>query len=202
MTERSGKNSKMRERAEEAVVRFVILFLTFLVGSDAWAQRSRIIFEHPFIVAARTGELLAVRDYLARGESPEVRDQNGQTPLMISVQAGGLEMAETITAATKFIDTKDNQGNTALGLATIHGYPEIVEVLLTAGASPNIPNRQGMTPFMLAAKDARLVILEMMAEHFPDLTLRDYTGRGPLGWAKQGRDTRIIRFLKILGARD
>ena len=202
MTERSGKNSNMRERAEEVVLLFVILLLTFFAGSDAWAQRSRIIFEHPFIVAARAGELLAIRDYLARGESPEVRDQNGQTPLMISVQAGELEIAETIIAATKFIDTKDNQGNTALGLATIHGYPELVEVLLAAGASPNVPSRQGMTPFMLGAKNARLVILEMMVEHSPDLTLRDYTGRGPLGWAKQGRDIRIIRFLENLGARD
>ena len=192
----------MRGKAAKSIIALVIFLSTLFVGSGAGAQRSRIIFEHPFIVAARAGELPAIKDYLARGESPEVRDKKGQTPLMIAVQAGALEMVEIIVVATKFVDTKDNQGNTALGLATLHGYPGIAKVMLAAGASPNVQNRQGMTPLMLAAKEARLVILEMMAEHRPDFTLRDYTGRGPLGWARQGRDSRIIRLLQILGARD
>lgn len=179
-----------------------ILFPILFATSNAWSQQSRLIFEHPFIVAARAGNLQAVRNYLARGESPEVRDKQGQTPLMVAVQKGKLEMVEIIIAATKFIDIKDNQGNTALGLAVIHGYLESTELLLQAGASPNVPNRQGMTPLMLAAKHARVVVLEMMAEHLPDLTLRDYTGRGPLGWARQGRNSRIIRLLKTMGAYD
>ena len=184
------------------IVAAFIICTALFAGTDAAAQRSRMIFEHPFIVAARSGELSAVRDYLARGESPEVRDRNGQTPLMIAVQAGDVEMAEAIVAATKFLNTKDNQGNTALGLAVIHDQIEIVEILLMAGASPNVPNRQGMTPLMIAAKEARLLIMEILVEHKPDFSLRDYTGRGPLGWARHSRDQRVVRLLEWVGATD
>ena len=184
------------------MVAATIMFSALLVGTDAAAQQSRMIFEHPFIVAARNGELPVVRDYLARGNSPEVRDRSGQTPLMIAVQAGDVEMAEDIVAATKFFDTKDNQGNTALSLAAIHNQIEIAEILLAAGASPNVPNRQGMTPLMIAAKEARLIIVEILVEHQPDFSLRDYTGRGPLGWARQSRDQRAVRLLELMGATD
>ena len=184
------------------IVAVTIICTALFSGTDAAAQRSRMLFEHPFIVAARNGELSAVHDYLARGESPEVRDRNGQTPLMIAVQAGDVEMAGDIAAATKFFDTKDNQGNTALGLAAIHDKIEIADILLAAGASPNVQNRQGMTPLMLAAKEARLIIVEILVEHEPDLTLRDYTGRGPLGWARQSRDKRVVRLLELMGATD
>ena len=184
------------------IVAATIICTAQFTGTNAAAQRSRMIFEHPFIVAARNGELLSVRDYLARGDSPEVRDRNGQTPLMIAVQAGDVEMAEDIVAATELFDTKDNQGNTALGLAAIHDQIEIAEFLLAAGASPNVPNRLGMTPLMIAAKEARLLILEILVEHQPDFSLRDYTGRGPLGWARQSRDQSVIRLLELMGATD
>ncbi len=128
----------------------------------ASAQRSRLIFEHPFIVAARTGELSAVRELIARGDTPDVRDSIGQTPLMIATAAGDIEIVNAIVAATKKIDTKDNQGNTALALAAIHDQPEIAQTLLDAGASPNVQNRQGMTPLMLATKEARITQVELM----------------------------------------
>ena len=184
------------------IVAALIICTVLFSGTDAAAQRSRMLFEHPFIVAARNGELSAVHDYLARGESPEVRDRNGQTPLMIAIQAGDLKMARDIVAATKFFDTKDNQGNTALGLAAIHDKIEIAEILLVAGASPNVQNRQGMTHLMLAAKEARLIIVEILVKHQPDFSLRDYTGRGPLGWARQSRDQRVVRLLELTGATD
>jgi len=168
----------------------------------ASAQRSRLIFEHPFIVAARTGELSAVRELIARGDTPDVRDSIGQTPLMIATAAGDIEIVNAIVAATKKIDTKDNQGNTALALAAIHDQPEIAQTLLDAGASPNVQNRQGMTPLMLATKEARITQVELMVSRNPNFSLRDYTGRGLMGWARQSRDNRVLRLFERLGLRD
>lgn len=170
--------------------------------SAAEAQRSRFIFEHPFIVASRTGDLAAVRDYLARGDSPDLKDNAGQTPLIIATFNGFIDIAEEIIGASTALDAKDNEGNTALHWAVIQDQLEIARMLLTAGASPNVQNRQGMSPFMQAAKDGRLLHLEMMMRHEPNLTLRDYTGRGALGWARQSRDRRILRLLEQVGARD
>tara|TARA_E500000331_G_scaffold142022_1_gene138540 strand:- start:315 stop:935 length:621 start_codon:yes stop_codon:yes gene_type:complete len=167
-----------------------------------FAQRSRLIFEHPFIIAARTGELLAVREHIARGDTTEVRDSLGQTPLMIATAAGNLDIVAAIVAATEKIDTKDNQGNTALALASIHDQLEIAQILLDAGANPNVQNRQGMTPLMLGAKEGRLAQVELIMQRDPDFTLRDYTGRSVLCWARQSRDKRVLRLFKRLGLRD
>lgn len=185
------------------------LFLGLILICAGWididaasAQRSRMIFEHPFIVAARTGELSAVREHIARGDTTEVRDSIGQTPLMIATAGGDLEIVNAIVAASKKVDTKDNQGNTALALAAIHDQPEIAQILLDAGASPNVQNRQGVTPLMFAAKEGRIIQVELMVLRNPNYSLRDYAGRSLMGWARQSRDNRVLRLFERLGLSD
>jgi len=174
----------------------------FCAMSEGQAQQSRLIFEHPFIIAARTGDLPSIHDMLARGDSPDVRDKEGQTPLMIATINGDIDIAETIIGAAAKLDAKDNQGNTALGWAAIQNQLDIAEMLLNGGASPDVQNRQGMTPLMQAAKAGRYIQVELMLQHQPDLTLKDYTGRGVLGWARQSRDKRLVSLLENSGARD
>jgi ankyrin repeat protein len=89
-----------------------------------------------------------------------------------------------------------------LALASIHDQLEIAQILLDAGASPNVQNRQGMTPLMLGAKEGRLAQVELIMQRDPDFTLRDYTGRSVLVWARQSRDKRILRLFERLGLRD
>jgi ankyrin repeat protein len=143
-----------------------------------------------------------VREHIARGDTPEVRDNTGKTPLMIATVAGDHDIAKAIIAATVKIDTKDNQGNTALALAAIHDQPGIAQTLLDAGSSPNVQNRQGMTPLMLAAMKGRLTQVELMLHQNPDFTLRDYTGRSLMVWARQSRDKRVLRLLEMLSRND
>ncbi|MEC7205735.1 MAG: ankyrin repeat domain-containing protein [Pseudomonadota bacterium] len=57
----------------------------------------------------------------------------------------------------------------------------------------------GMTPLMLAAKNGRLIQAELMLQFKPDVSLKDYTGRGPLGWARQSRNPQIVRLLERAG---
>lgn len=166
------------------------------------AQRSRLIFEHPFILAARNGDLAAVREHLAQGDSPDVKDSAGQTPLMIATRAGFIDIVDAILAAETRLDSKDNEGNTALGWAAIQGELEISRMLLDAGASPNVQNRQGLTPLMLATKEGRYVQVEFMLQQKPDFTLRDYTGRSLLGWARESRDRRILRLFEKMGLQE
>jgi len=104
-----------------------------------------------------------------------------------------------IVAASDTLDSKDNYGNTALGLAAIQDQLEIATFLLESGANPNVVNRLGMTPLMLAAKNGRLIQAELMLQFKPDVSLKDYTGRGPLGWARQSRNPQIVRLLERAG---
>ena len=99
-----------------------------IVGT-AEAQRSKLLFEHPFIHAARNRDLAAVRDTIARAGYLEIQDHVGQTPLMIATIAGDIDIVEVIVAASNTMDTKDNNGNTALGLAAIQDQLEIATLL-------------------------------------------------------------------------
>jgi ankyrin repeat protein len=179
-----------------------LLFGEWMYIDAASAQRSRLLFEHPFIDATRNGVLSEVREHIARGDTPEVRDSKGQTPLMIATMAGDLDIVVAIIVATDNINMRDNQGNTALALAAIHDQPEIAQALLDAGSSPNVQNRQGMTPLMLAAMEDRLIQVELMLQRNPDFTLRDYTGRSLVSWARQSREKRVLRLFQKLGVSD
>ena len=200
----------MRSRAEVgsramsmlAVAVAAVLLVAVSHPERALAQRSKLIFEHPFIIAARTGDIDHVRELLAQGENPEIRDRRGQTPLMITIVAGFTEMSEMLIGASRNLDMKDNQGNTALSWSVIQDQFALTQILLEAGADPNIANRQGLTPVMLAAKDNRPDHLEILLTRSPDLNLRDYTGRSALGWARHGRDPSVARMLERAGARD
>ena len=188
----------LRFRALVTLLGVVLLFN----AATADAQSSRLLTEHPFLHAARTGDITTVRDMLARGDSPDLKDGAGQTPLMIAVFAGDIDMVEVLIPESTQLDAKDNQGNTALGYSIIQDQIGISEMLLAAGADPNIQNRQGLTPFLLAIKETRTIAFEIMLQYQPDFTMRDYTGRGAMGWARQGRDPQIVRTLEQLGVRD
>jgi ankyrin repeat protein len=186
---------------------FLLPVLSLIFGGwmdieTASAQRSRLLFEHPFIDAVRKGELQAVHEHIARGDTPDVRSINGKSPLMIAVALGDLDIVVAIILATDKLDAKDNYGNTALALAVIHNKPEISRALLDAGSSPNVQNRRGMTPLMLAAMEGRLIQVELMLKKNPQFTLRDYTGRSLMGWARESRDQRVLLLFEKLGLGD
>tara|TARA_B100000676_G_scaffold288603_1_gene320308 strand:- start:4228 stop:4818 length:591 start_codon:yes stop_codon:yes gene_type:complete len=190
---------KTNNPSGSATLIWVLIWFLLSIDGTADAQRSKLLIEHPFIHAARIGDLALVRDMIARGETPEVRDQAGQTPLMIATIAGDIEMVAAIIGATQSVDLKNNNGNTALALAAIQDQPKIGMLLLGSGANPNAINRLGMSPLMLAAKNGRLIQVELMLRYKRDTTLKDYTGRGPLGWARQSRYPRVVRLLEKAG---
>ncbi|MCB0376080.1 MAG: ankyrin repeat domain-containing protein, partial [Sinomicrobium sp.] len=82
---------------------------------------------------------------LARGYSPEVRNDFGITPLMLAAGQGHLNIMETLLE--KGVST-DSQGMTesALTLAISSGGPRAVSFLIDAGAKVNLPFASGETP--------------------------------------------------------
>ena len=75
------------------------------------------------------------------------------------------------------------------------GEYEIAQLLLSAKASPNRQNKEGVTPFMMAIKDSHIQLVQLLLDNNADLSIRDYTGRGPLDWAQMQRNQEIVRML-------
>ena len=83
--------------------------------------------------------------------------------------------------------------------AAVAGNAGMTRLLLESGANPEVRTANGETPLMLAAKNGRLIQAELMLLFKPDVSLKDYTGRGPLGWARQSRNPQIVRLLERAG---
>ncbi|NXH18475.1 ZDH13 Palmitoyltransferase, partial [Bucco capensis] len=101
-----------------------------------------VLFQHMPIVAY----------LIAKGQSIDTTDLNGQTPLMLSAQkAIGPEPTKFLLKFNPSLSAVDNvQKNTALHWAITSGNISAVDLLLEAGASLDIKNGKGETPLDLA----------------------------------------------------
>jgi len=95
----------------------------------------------PLLVAVRCRLVEAARLLLACGANPNVRDDEGDSPLRMSVERGDHEMAKMllICGAEKTIhEWGGMSGMNALGRAAWRLDIPMIELLLRAGADPEV----------------------------------------------------------------
>lgn len=168
-------------------------------GAASAEQKDEIA---PILDSARNGDAGAVHYYLKKGVSPNTRDGNGQTALMVGAALGYGNIVDIMLAAGARVNKQDGFGRSALSWAASGGHIDAVERLLDRGADINVQAKDGTTPIMLAVKEGHLIVVQSILDRKPDLDVRDYTGRSVLGWARDGRDRRIERMLQRAGARE
>ena len=100
------------------------------------------------------------------------------------------------------VNWQDKLGNSALTYAISKYAYGIVEYLLESGANPDIQNSNGQTPLMVAAELGDAEIVQMLMDQGTDFSLRDYTGRGVLDYARVSRNPGIENVLRQGGATD
>ena len=99
--------------------------------------------------AAVDGSIDVVRERLAAGVSPNLRDISLETPLHNAVRScpgNRLEIVKLLLAHGSDVDAASDGGRTALHLAAIYSRPECAAVLIAAGASLDVRSPyQGIT---------------------------------------------------------
>jgi len=115
---------------------------------------TRIIQEHdnthqPTLChqAASTGNINALKAYLAFGAPLEKKDLWGYTPLIIASLNGHYECAETLLQHRANIDARGKERNTPLILAVKNRRAPLSKLLLDYNANPNAHNKKKETPF-------------------------------------------------------
>ncbi len=186
---------------------FAKLVLAALVAAATAAvgpvSAQTTLFQEPEItVAAAEGNIARIRQLLAQNTHVNRQDSKGRTALIAAAIAGQPDVAAMLLEAGARTDLLDKLGNSALSWAAAQGEAEIVRRLIEAGADVDSQNRQGQTPLMLAAAKGRLQPVQLLLEAGADVAILDYTGRGVLGWARDGRDPRVERILEDAGAMD
>jgi ankyrin repeat protein len=105
--------------------------------------------------AAFVCDFVRVRNLLARGANPNVRDEELRTPLHQAVLGGSVGLVGLLIESGANVNAKDNHGFTPLHFAAQEHEPEIARILLGKGADANIRDEDGNSVLWRAVASAR-----------------------------------------------
>lgn len=111
--------------------------------------------------AAFVCDFVRVRELLAEGANPDVRDGDGRTPIFSAVLGGSVGVLGLLLEAGADVNAQDSEGWTALHFAAQENLPEMARVLIGRDADVNRRDGDGATPLWRAVQSS--------AGH-PDLT--------------------------------
>lgn len=105
---------------------------------------------------------------LAKGANPDVRDNAGNTPLIIASQLGFPEGAELLLKQGASVNLGNNSGETPLIVATQQRNVPMVRLLVTNGADPKRADRiAGKSAHDYAAEDVRAAAVLKILDDAP-----------------------------------
>ncbi|MEY3905864.1 MAG: hypothetical protein RIR59_687 [Pseudomonadota bacterium] len=106
---------------------------------------------------------------LSRGAKPDIRDRDGNTPLIAATLISFVEGADILLKRGAQVDGINGQGETALILAVQKRDVALVRLLVAAGANPAKTDRAtGQSALDYATRDPRAgVILKLLQEAKP-----------------------------------
>lgn len=108
----------------------------------------------------------------------EVKNEKGQTPLIIAVENGHRAFAHTLINTGADVNAFDNLGNTALMKAAMKGDLILLRLLLQNGANIDLENTNSMTAYDWAKAYHRKNILGYLRanDNHSKVELKSYFG--------------------------
>ncbi|MDB5284131.1 MAG: ankyrin repeat family protein [Bacteroidota bacterium] len=137
--------------------------------------------------AVSIGDTAKALQLLQGGASPNKAEENGSTPFMTACRWGDVPMINILLAngATVY-QPRSPKGRTPLMVACAYsGGNTVTKILLHAGADANAVATDGTTALMLAAKNAKLDVVEILLAAGADPLKKDVAGLTALDYAQK-----------------
>jgi ankyrin repeat protein len=161
--------------------------------------------ERDLLVAAERGEIVTVRELVAKGARINWRDHRGRTPLLAATQRNRIEVAKFLIQEGADVNTKDLIQDTPFLVAGAEGRTDILKLMLAAGADLKDTNRFGGTALIPAAHRGHVETVKLLLTTKID---KDHVNN--LGWTALMEavvlgdggpaHTEIVRLLVAAGA--
>lgn len=128
-------------------------------------------------IVVKRGDAAYLRYLLAKGADPNLRDGNGDTPMMLAVQAGQPDLVQILAASKANANLGNSGGETPLIRAVQRRDLTLVRAVLAAGGNPDqTDNVAGMSARDYAKRDARAGAVVKVLDETPVKTARPVSG--------------------------
>lgn len=147
--------------------------------------------------AALNGKLSDVTQLLERGTDPNLKDEEGRTPLMYAAFNGYTEIMQKLIEKGALVDLRDAYGRTALMLASSGPFPAAVKLLLGNKADPDLADtEEHFTAIMFAASEGQLEVVKILLKSKANPALKDVDGDDAMTFAKNNGHSEVVNLLK------
>lgn len=152
-----------------------------------------------YLAALGSGDARRLRERLDQGTSPNARDVNGNTALMLAAVYGDVSSLRLLLERGADVNATNAAGATALMRAAFDF--EKVRLLVEAGANVHARSGLGNTALLLAARPAHSRrAVELLLARGADAKAANQFGATPLMAAVAGGDEQSVRLLLRHGA--
>jgi ankyrin repeat protein len=153
-------------------------------------------------LAAREGNIEAVKQAIDDGADLNAKDNVNMTPLHWAVNNSQKEIVELLIANGADVNAKTENGWTPLHSAAGKGYKEIAELLINKGANVNAKgSKQKETPLYTAASEGHREVAELLIDKGADVNAKDaILEETPLNSAAYFAHKEVVELLIAKGA--
>lgn len=136
---------------------------------------------------------------LKGGINPNIANEKGNTPLIISASLGDLASLHDLLAYRADINAANNDGNTALIYAARYNHPEVIKMLLLpqimqAPLDLNAQNKKGETALYWGAAKGNVEVVKRLLAAGADPTVAANNGLVPAAVAQQNGRTNVLEW--------